>query len=90
MLGNACVSLILITVATTGLSQQRDQEQRQGRDERSMPSDPRNQRQDNNRGARDGGIQTESPRQGKLSPEERQALRRQIDEAGHDIYRSRR
>jgi hypothetical protein len=25
-----------------------------------------------------------------LSPEERQALRRQIDEAGHDIYRTRR
>src|SRR4051812_30978184 len=27
-----------------------------------------------------------SRRQGKMSPEERRALRRQIDEAGHDIY----
>jgi hypothetical protein len=33
----------------------------------------------------------EFPRkQGKLSPEERRALRRQIDEAGHDIYPPRR
>lgn len=33
----------------------------------------------------------EAPRkQGKLSPEERRALRRQIDEAGHDIYPPRR
>jgi hypothetical protein len=31
-----------------------------------------------------------SRRQGKLSPEERRALRRQIDEAGHDIYTPRR
>lgn len=29
-------------------------------------------------------------RGGKLSPEERRALRRQIDEAGHDIYKSKR
>jgi hypothetical protein len=31
-----------------------------------------------------------SRRQGKLSPEERRALRRQIDEAGHDIYAPKR
>lgn len=31
-----------------------------------------------------------SRRQGKLSPEQRRALRRQIDEAGHDIYTPRR
>lgn len=31
-----------------------------------------------------------SGRQGKLSPEERRALRRQIDEAGHDIYSPQR
>ena len=50
--------------------------------------DPRAQpRQDNDRAQR---AQAENPRQGRLSPEERQALRRQIDEAGHDIYRSRR
>jgi hypothetical protein len=31
-----------------------------------------------------------SKRQGKMSPEERRALRRQIDEAGHDIYKAKR
>jgi hypothetical protein len=32
--------------------------------------------------------QTENQRrQGRMTPEERRALRRQIDEAGHDIYR---
>jgi hypothetical protein len=31
-----------------------------------------------------------SKRQGRMSPEERRALRRQIDEAGHDIYRPKR
>jgi hypothetical protein len=29
-------------------------------------------------------------RQGRLTPEERRALRRQIDEAGHDIYMPKR
>jgi hypothetical protein len=29
-------------------------------------------------------------RQGRMSPEERRALRRQIDEAGHDIYSPKR
>ena len=29
-------------------------------------------------------------RQGRMSPEERRALRRQIDEAGHDIYTPKR
>lgn len=29
-------------------------------------------------------------KQGRMSPEERRALRRQIDEAGHDIYAPRR
>jgi hypothetical protein len=29
-------------------------------------------------------------RQGRMSPEERRALRRQINEAGHDIYAPRR
>ena len=72
------------------MAQQRDQDPRQGRNERGMSPDPRGQRQDGERGARDGRSQPEGPRQGRLSPEERQALRRQIDEAGHDIYRSRR
>jgi hypothetical protein len=30
-----------------------------------------------------------SRKQGKLTPEERRALRRQINEAGHDIYSSK-
>ncbi|MEC4719476.1 hypothetical protein RY831_09960 [Noviherbaspirillum sp. CPCC 100848] len=29
-------------------------------------------------------------RQGRMSPEERKALRRQIDEVGHDIYAPKR
>jgi hypothetical protein len=31
-----------------------------------------------------------SKKHGRMSPEERRALRRQIDEAGHDIYRPKR
>ena len=89
-LEKACLSLLLMTGAVTGLTQQRDQDPRQARDERSQPADPRTQRPEGERGARDGRNQSDQPRQGRLSPEERQALRRQIDEAGHDIYRSRR
>jgi hypothetical protein len=38
-----------------------------------------------------GNPQAEqAPKQNKLSPEERRALRRQIDEAGHDIYTRKR
>jgi len=37
-----------------------------------------------------GNLVDPSRRQGKLSPEQRRALRRQIDEAGHDIYSPRR
>lgn len=44
--------------------------------------------------AKDNGTQNSNTdngrKQGKLSPEERKALRRQIDEAGHDIYTQRR
>jgi hypothetical protein len=89
-LEKACLSLLLITGAVTGLTQQRDQDPRQARDERHQPDYPRGQRPEGDRGGRDGRNQAEQPRQGRLSPEERQALRRQIDEAGHDIYRSRR
>jgi hypothetical protein len=89
-LEKVCLSLLLITGAVTGLTQQRDQDPRHARDERSQPAEPRAQRPDGDRGGRDGRNQSEQPRQGRLSPEERQALRRQIDEAGHDIYRSRR
>jgi hypothetical protein len=35
-------------------------------------------------------VNDNSRKQGRLSPEERRALRRQIDEAGHDIYRPKR
>jgi hypothetical protein len=37
-----------------------------------------------------GNANDNAQRQGKMSPEERRALRRQIDEAGHDIYRPKR
>jgi hypothetical protein len=37
-----------------------------------------------------GSSNDNARRQGKMSPEERRALRRQIDEAGHDIYRPKR
>lgn len=74
-----------------GLAQQRDPNS----DPRANPAqqqrpqpDPRGQqRHDGDRASRGPA---EGARQGRLSPEERQALRRQIDEAGHDIYRSRR
>lgn len=35
-------------------------------------------------------TQDTMPRRGKLSPDERRELRRQIDEAGQDLYRGRR
>lgn len=34
----------------------------------------------------DSNSQDNPRRQGKLSPDERRALRRQIDEVGHDLY----
>jgi hypothetical protein len=37
-----------------------------------------------------GTYQEDARRQGHMSPEERRALRRQIDEAGRDIYAPRR
>ena len=91
MPGKLCLALLIITGAANGLAQQRDP----GSDPRNNPAqqqpaqpDPRGQqRQDAERANRG---QAEGARQGRLSPEERQALRRQIDEAGHDIYRTRR
>lgn len=38
----------------------------------------------------DSNSQDNPRRQGKLSPEERRALRRQIDEVGHDLYSPKR
>lgn len=91
MPGRLCLVLLLLAGAASGLAQQRDP----GSDRRNNPAqqqqpqpDPRSQqRQDGDRANRG---QAEGGRQGRLSPEERQALRRQIDEAGHDIYRTRR
>ena len=68
---------------------QRQNEQRQGR-AFSFPQ---------NGGAASGGdnfsnsnnaYDAQHGKQGKMSPEERRALRRQIDEAGHDIYTPKR
>jgi hypothetical protein len=91
MSGRLCLALLMLAGAANGQAQQRDP----NADPRNNPAqqhqpqpDPRGQqRQDADRGARG---QAEGARQGRLSPEERQALRRQIDEAGHDIYRTRR
>jgi len=43
-------------------------------------------------GGRPGSFpdQDAAQRRGKMSPDERRELRRQIDEAGQDIYRSKR
>lgn len=42
-------------------------------------------------GQQDGGQGNDAARRaGRLSPEERRALRRQIDEAGHDLYQGQR
>jgi hypothetical protein len=91
MPGRLCLILLMLAGAANGLAQQRDPNS----DPRNNPAqqqpsqpDPRaQQRQDAERAARGQG---DGARQGRLSPEERQALRRQIDEAGHDIYRTRR
>ena len=37
-----------------------------------------------------GNVDDNAQKNGRMSPEERRALRRQIDEAGHDIYRPKR
>jgi hypothetical protein len=93
LLGRLVLSLLVLMGAANGMAQgdqQRDPRQQPSPDQ-SSPSEARSQRPESERGARDArGAQTEGPRQGRLSPEERQALRRQIDEAGHDIYRPRR
>ena len=90
MPGRLCLILLMLAGAANGLAQQRDPNS----DPRNTPAlqpsqpDPRaQQHQDADRAARGQG---DGARQGRLSPEERQALRRQIDEAGHDIYRTRR
>lgn len=94
MPGRLCLFLLLLAGAANGMAQQRDQnnDPRRGQaQEQAYPSNQRGQQgQDGERGARDNRGQADGGRQGRLSPEERQALRRQIDEAGHDIYRPRR
>ncbi len=51
-------------------------------------SQDRGERHDEGRAARDDG---ERERKGsRLSPEERRALRQQINEAGHDLYQPKR
>lgn len=47
-------------------------------------------RQSFDRNENGGGRQDQSRRDSRLSPDERRALRQQIDEAGRDIYAPRR
>jgi hypothetical protein len=44
----------------------------------------------NQGGNSSNGANDNSRKQGRMTPEERRALRRQIDEAGHDIYPQKR
>jgi hypothetical protein len=55
---------------------------------RSQNDGQQDRRQSNERA--DNGRTDQSRRESKLSPDERRALRRQIDEAGRDIYAPRR
>jgi hypothetical protein len=66
-----------------GMEQQQRQNERRRREFDSSGFGTRSDNAANN-------VPDASRRQGKLSPEERRALRRQIDEAGHDIYAPRR
>jgi|GEM_PF-688529 len=59
---------------------------------RGMPNQPTDFRHQGGNGFGNGGgrpppDQDANQRRGKLSPDERRELRRQIDEAGQDIYR---
>ena len=58
---------------------------------RGVPNQPPDFRhQGGNGGGRPPPEQDANQRRGKLSPDERRELRRQIDEAGQDIYRVKR
>jgi hypothetical protein len=83
---------LLVGVASTfaQAEQGRDMPQQPPANRDSYSGEARYQRSDSSRQAQDGRNNQQGSRQGRLSPEERQALRRQIDEAGHDIYRPRR
>lgn len=87
--GRLCLALLTLACGAQGLAQQRDpnSDPRNSPAQQSQPDPRAQQRQDADRSSRG---QADGARQGRLSPEERQALRRQIDEAGHDIYRTRR
>jgi len=50
-------------------------------------SDSRSSRAESNQAPDQRGASGSNERQGRLTPEERQTLRRQIDEAGHDLYK---
>jgi hypothetical protein len=73
------------------------------RDQRGVPQNPPQAERQQGRpfgfpgdryGAQNDSAQNPGPdnsrKQGRLTPEERRALRRQIDEVGHDIYAPRR
>jgi hypothetical protein len=56
-----------------------------------VDADPRYPRTENGQSPVDRrNPQAGVERQGRLTPEERQTLRRQIDEAGHDLYKHKR
>jgi hypothetical protein len=80
---------VLVQLADRG-GQGGDQQQRGGGRGRTFGL-PENSGFGSNRDYAGRGSGDDSQqRQGKMSPEERRALRRQIDEAGHDIYTPKR
>jgi hypothetical protein len=65
----------------------RSNQDRRGDDGRRQPQDRYNGNNNDNRNAERSEQARRDPR---MSPDERRALRRQIDEAGRDIYAPRR
>ena len=82
------IGICILLLAGFGMAQA---DQRQDQNQRDTGRAERQQRMpERNDNIQQNGNQQQSPdqgrRQGRMSPEERQALRRQINEAGQDIY----
>lgn len=90
----SCLFVLSVSISPAIADDDRRGGKRQSEDERSE------QRGGSSRGGepprwstpnfRPGNEEGEGRRQGKMSPDERRALRRQIDEAGSELYRPRK
>jgi Flp pilus assembly protein TadB len=74
----SCLLAASLGGASLGFAHAQERERREDRQEQSREAQQENQRRVN--------AEVDQRRQSRLSPEERQALRRQINEAGQDIY----